>query len=83
MSNLLLRSSLIRASLLPGGASNCWSSPKLLPVVCQAPIIWLQANQSRGAKVKAGAGTAAKGGKGGGKGGAMVKIALEVQKLKF
>ena len=45
-------------------------------------MIWLQANQSRGAKVKAGAGTAAKGGKGGGKGGAMVKIALEVQNFR-
>ena len=40
--------------------------------------MWLQANQNRGAKVKAGAGAAAKGGKAGGKGGAMVKIALEV-----
>ena len=40
--------------------------------------MWPQANQNRGAKVKAGAGAAAKGGKGGGKGGAMVKIALEV-----
>merc|ERR1712013_853133 len=36
---------------------------------------WLQANQSRGAKVKAGAGAAK-----GGKGGAMVKIQLEVEK---
>ena len=40
--------------------------------------MWPQANQNRGAKVKAGAGSAAKGGKGGGKGSAMVKIALEV-----
>ena len=48
-----------------------------MPLVCQSPQMWLQANQSRGAKVKAGAG-AAKGGKAGGKGGAMVKIQLEV-----
>ena len=74
MANLLLRS----FSLIPRGGSHCWGSPKLLPVVCQPPIMWPQANQNRGAKVKAGAGSAAKGGKGGGKGGAMVKIALEV-----
>ena len=43
--------------------------------------MWLQASQSRGAKVKAGAG-AAKGGKAGGKGGAMVKIQLEVVGLQ-
>ena len=49
-----------------------------MPAVCQSPVIWSQATQCRGAKVKAGAGGAAKGGKGGGKGGAMVKIALEV-----
>ena len=78
MSNLLLRSSCLGASLIPRGGSHFWSSPKLFPVVCQPPIMWPQANQNRGAKVKAGAGAAAKGGKGGGKGGAMVKIALEV-----
>ena len=77
MSNILLRSSL-RASLAPG-SFQCWSCPNILPAVCQSPVIWLQAGtQCRGAKVKAGAGGAAKGGKGGGKGGAMVKIALEV-----
>ena len=78
MSNLLLKSCSLGASLIPRGGSHCWSSPKLLPVICQPSIMWLQANQNRGAKVKASAGSAGKGGKGGGKGGAMVKIALEV-----
>ena len=75
MSNLLLRSCL-RAPLFNG-----WSSPLSLPVVCPSPQMWLQASQSRGAKVKAGAG-AAKGGKAGGKGGAMVKIQLEVVRFQ-
>ena len=69
--------------MISRGGSHCWSSPKILPVVCQPPLIWLQANQNRGAKVKAGGGSAAaKGGKGG-KSGAMVKIALEVETLIF